>query len=136
MEKGFDIVVLLHGDGQYAPEILSHLYQPIVTGEARGGVRLAHDEDLRRAVKGRHAFVQVSGQSHSDGFRKPALGLHLTEFHSGYRAYRLARAGASVSTHMTDDFHFDTEIIIKLHHRKFTIKEVPIPTYYGTESAM
>lgn len=30
IEKGFDVVVLLHGDGQYAPEILSHLYQPIV----------------------------------------------------------------------------------------------------------
>src|ERR1035438_2809825 len=27
MDKGFDVVVLLHGDGQYAPEILSHLYQ-------------------------------------------------------------------------------------------------------------
>ena len=34
MEKGFDIVVLLHGDGQYAPEILSHLYHPIVGDEA------------------------------------------------------------------------------------------------------
>ena len=34
IEKGFDIVVLLHGDGQYAPEILSHLYHPIVKGEA------------------------------------------------------------------------------------------------------
>ncbi len=34
---------------------------------------------------------------------------------------------------MTDDFHFDTEIIIKLHHQGYTISEVPIPTYYGTE---
>ena len=34
IEKGFDVVVLLHGDGQYAPEILSHLYHPIVKGEA------------------------------------------------------------------------------------------------------
>src|SRR5690242_8131665 len=34
IDKGFDIVVLLHGDGQYAPEILSHLYHPIVKGEA------------------------------------------------------------------------------------------------------
>jgi 2-polyprenyl-3-methyl-5-hydroxy-6-metoxy-1,4-benzoquinol methylase len=34
---------------------------------------------------------------------------------------------------MTDDFHFDTEIIIKLHHQGYKIKEVPIPTYYGTE---
>src|SRR5215470_13656934 len=34
IEKGFDIVILLHGDGQYAPEILSHLYGPIVQGKA------------------------------------------------------------------------------------------------------
>ena len=34
---------------------------------------------------------------------------------------------------MTDDFHFDTEIIIKLHHQGYRIKEVPIPTYYGEE---
>jgi len=34
---------------------------------------------------------------------------------------------------MTNDFHFDTEIIIKLHHERFVIKEVPIPTYYGNE---
>jgi 2-polyprenyl-3-methyl-5-hydroxy-6-metoxy-1,4-benzoquinol methylase len=34
---------------------------------------------------------------------------------------------------MTDDFHFDTEIIIKLHHQRYRIQEVPIPTYYGSE---
>src|SRR5262249_41982924 len=34
---------------------------------------------------------------------------------------------------MTDDFHFDTEIIIKLHHQNLRIMEVPIPTYYGDE---
>ena len=34
IEKGFDIVVLLHGDGQYAPEILAQLYHPLVTGQA------------------------------------------------------------------------------------------------------
>lgn len=34
IERGFDIVVLLHGDGQYAPEILSHLYHPLVEGQA------------------------------------------------------------------------------------------------------
>jgi hypothetical protein len=34
---------------------------------------------------------------------------------------------------MTDDFHFDTEIIIKLNHQGFRIREIPIPTYYGNE---
>lgn len=34
---------------------------------------------------------------------------------------------------MADAFHFDTEIIIKLHHQGLRIKEVPIPTFYGDE---
>ena len=58
---------------------------------------------------------------------------NLTEFHSGYRAYSLEALRKIDFTHMTNDFHFDTEIIIKLHHQGFTINEVPIPTYYGSE---
>jgi hypothetical protein len=71
------------------------------------------------------------------------LGLSLTEFHNGYGAYDLHALKKIDFTSMTDDFHFDTEIIIKLHDQTFTalptepgaykIKEVPIPTYYGTE---
>src|SRR5262249_21381161 len=34
LDKGFDVVIMLHGDGQYAPEILAHLYAPIVSGQA------------------------------------------------------------------------------------------------------
>jgi 2-polyprenyl-3-methyl-5-hydroxy-6-metoxy-1,4-benzoquinol methylase len=59
--------------------------------------------------------------------------MNLTEFHSGYRAYNLHALRNIDFTHMTNDFHFDTEIIVKLHHQHYTIKEVPIPTYYGAE---
>ena len=59
--------------------------------------------------------------------------MNLTEFHSGYRAYSLKALRQIHFDHMTDVFHFDTQIIIKLHHQGFRIKEVPIPTYYGDE---
>ena len=59
--------------------------------------------------------------------------MHLTEFHSGYRAYNLHALKQLDFSNMTDDFHFDTEIIIKLQHQGFRIHEVPIPTYYGDE---
>ncbi len=57
IEKGFDVVVLLHGDGQYAPEILARLYGPIAAGAGGRGFRVAHDEGLWRPFKGRHAFL-------------------------------------------------------------------------------
>lgn len=59
--------------------------------------------------------------------------MHLTEFHSGYRAYSIEALRHISLSNCTDDFHFDTEIIVKLNHMGFRFLEVPIPTYYGTE---
>jgi len=133
LERGFDVVVLLHGDGQYAPEILSHLYQPIVTGKADAVFGSRMMKTYGGPLKGGMPLYKYLGNRILSVFENAALGLNLTEFHSGYRAYSLAALRKIDFTHMTDDFHFDTEIIIKLNHQGFRISEVPIPTYYGSE---
>ncbi len=133
MDKGFDVVVLLHGDGQYAPEILSHLYHPIVTGEADAVFGSRMMKKYGGPMKGGMPLYKYVGNRILSIFENAALGLNLTEFHSGYRAYSLDALRKIDFTYMTDDFHFDTEIIIKLHHQGFAISEVPIPTYYGSE---
>jgi hypothetical protein len=51
----------------------------------------------------------------------------------GYRAYRVSALAELPFQYNTNDFHFDTEIIIQLLARKMKIVEVPIPTYYGDE---
>ena len=61
------------------------------------------------------------------------LGLHLTEFHSGYRAYRTSTLAAVPYQANSDGFDFDTQIIAQLVHAGGTIREIPIPTYYGDE---
>jgi 2-polyprenyl-3-methyl-5-hydroxy-6-metoxy-1,4-benzoquinol methylase len=58
---------------------------------------------------------------------------HLSEFHSGYRAYSVAALKHLPFELNSNDFHFDTEIIVQLMSHGFRIKEVPIPTYYGDE---
>jgi len=133
IERGFDIAVLLHGDGQYAPEVLSHLYHPLVTGQADAvfGSRMMKDYGGPR--KGGMPLYKYVGNRILTFFENRALGMHLTEFHSGYRAYSLHALKQLDFSKMTDDFHFDTEIIIKLQHQGFRIREVPIPTYYGDE---
>jgi glycosyltransferase involved in cell wall biosynthesis len=133
MEKGFDVVVLLHGDGQYAPEILHHLYHPIVAGEADAVLGSRMMPDFEGPLKGGMPLYKYVGNRILSAFENWSLGMHLTEFHSGYRAYNLHALSSLDMRAMTDDFHFDTEIIIKLHHQGFRIKEVPIPTYYGNE---
>src|ERR1700687_3532659 len=133
IDKGFDAVVLLHGDGQYAPEILSHLYHPIVTGEADAVFGSRMLGTYGGAAKGGMPLYKYAGNRILSIFENRALGMNLSEFHSGYRAYNLHALRNIDFTHMTNDFHFDTEIIIKLHHQRYRIKEVPIPTYYGDE---
>jgi glycosyltransferase involved in cell wall biosynthesis len=133
IEQGFDIVVLLHGDGQYAPELLSHMYAPLVRGEADAVFGSRMMKDFGGPLKGGMPLYKYAGNRLLTVFENRALGLHLTEFHSGYRAYNLHALRQIDLDQMTDDFHFDTEIIVKLHHQGFRIVEVPIPTFYGNE---
>lgn len=133
ISKGFDAVVLLHGDGQYAPEILAHLYQPIVSGKADAVFGSRMMKDYGGPLKGGMPLYKFVGNRILTTFENLALGMNLTEFHSGYRAYSLHALKQIDFSKMTNDFHFDTEIIVKLNHQHFCIKEVPIPTYYGNE---
>ncbi|GAC1538852.1 MAG: hypothetical protein NVS2B17_13350 [Candidatus Velthaea sp.] len=133
IDNGFDVVVLLHGDGQYAPEILNNLYQPIVAGKVDAVLGSRMLDDYGGPLRGGMPLYKYVGNRILSTFENVALGMNLTEFHSGYRAYNVHALKQIDMSAMTDDFHFDTEIIIKLHHQGFRITEVPIPTYYGDE---
>jgi 2-polyprenyl-3-methyl-5-hydroxy-6-metoxy-1,4-benzoquinol methylase len=133
IDKGFDAVVLLHGDGKYAPEILSHLYNPIVEGEADAVLGSRMTKTYGGPLQGGMPFYKYLGNRILTTFANRALGMGLSEFHTGYRSYNLHALKKIDFTKMTDDFHFDTKIIVKLNHQHYKIKEVPIPTYYGTE---
>lgn len=133
MDRGFDVVVMLHGDGQYAPEVLSDLYGPIVAGEADAVFGSRMMPDYGGPIAGGMPLYKYLGNKILTGYANYFLGMSLTEFHSGYRAYSLHALRKLDFAQMTHDFHFDTQIIIKLHHQGLRIKEVPIPTYYGNE---
>jgi glycosyltransferase involved in cell wall biosynthesis len=112
IEQGFDVVVLLHGDGQYAPELLSYMYAPLVRGEADAVFGSRMMKDYGGPLKGGMPLYKYLGNRFLTSFENRALGLHLTEFHSGYRAYNLRALSEIKLDHLTDDFHFDTEIIL------------------------
>ena len=132
IERGFDIIVLLHGDGQYAPEYLPHIVAPLERDECDAvfGSRMLERGSAR---KGGMPFYKFVGNRILTSFENAMLGTKLSEFHSGYRAYRVgALAELPVATN-SDGFNFDTQIIVQLHQAGMRISEVPIPTYYGDE---
>jgi SAM-dependent methyltransferase len=59
--------------------------------------------------------------------------MSLSEWHSGYRAYRVESLKEVPFETNSDGFDFDTEIILQLHEAEMSIVEVPIPTFYGDE---
>jgi glycosyltransferase involved in cell wall biosynthesis len=133
IDKGFDVVVLLHGDGQYAPEVLAHMYAPLVAGEADAVFGSRMMPEYGGPLKGGMPLYKYVGNRILTWIENRALGMRLTEFHSGYRAYSLHALRQIDFSRMTDDYHFDTQIIVKLHHQGYRIVEIPIPTFYGDE---
>lgn len=130
IEHGFDIVALVHGDGQYAPELLPQLLQPLLAGEADAilGSRMLRPLD---ALKGGMPLHRYLGSKILTAYQNRALGSHLSEFHIGYRLYTTAALRRIPFELNTDDFHFDTEIIIQLILAGCRIRELPIPTRFG-----
>lgn len=132
IERGLDIVVLLHGDGQYAPECLPDIVAPLVEGRADAvfGSRMMVPGAARAGGMPPYKFV---GNKILTRAENVLLGLSLSEFHSGYRAYRVEALRALPFAENSDGFDFDTQIIIQLVDAGRRIVEVPIPTYYGDE---
>lgn len=132
IEQGFDFVALIHGDGQYAPEELPRLLKPLVDHEAEAvfGSRMMGGAD---ALRGGMPLYKYFGNRILTYVENKLLDADLSEFHSGYRIYSVKALERIPFNLNTNDFHFDTEIIIQLLNAGSRIKELPIPTYYGDE---
>ena len=132
IEKGFDFAIMLHGDGQYAPEYIPDLMLPSLTENKQVvfGSRMINKKD---ALAGGMPFYKFVGNRVLTIFENLILGTKLHEFHSGYRMYStevLKRIPFEENTH---EFHFDTQIIIQCRALGIEIAEVPIKTFYGEE---
>lgn len=132
LKYGFELVVLLHGDGQYAPEILPEMIKPIIDGEADivFGSRMIKRYD---ALRGGMPLYKWVGNQVLTGLQNFILRSNLTEFHTGYRAYSTKTLSQIPFRNNSNYFDFDTDIIIQCIDNEQHIMEVPIPTYYGDE---
>jgi|APCry1669188910_1035180.scaffolds.fasta_scaffold14455_2 glycosyltransferase involved in cell wall biosynthesis len=132
IENKFDFVALVHGDGQYAPECLVELLGPLKSGKADavfGSRMLARGQ----ALKGGMPIYKYMGNKILTWFENRMLKSNLSEFHSGYRLYSVAGLASVPFDLNSNEFHFDTEIIIQFLLAGLRISELPIPTYYGDE---
>ncbi|MCC5950880.1 MAG: methyltransferase domain-containing protein [Acidimicrobiia bacterium] len=132
IDHDLDVVVLLHGDGQYAPELLPDIVRPLEAGscDAVMGSRMLQQGSARAGGMPLYKYV---GNRILTTYENAVVGTELSEWHSGYRAYRVS-ALADIPFERNDNgFAFDTEVIVQLVEAGKHVCEVPIPTYYGDE---
>lgn len=132
VDSGYDLVILLHGDGQYAPELLPEI---IATWRGGGadvilGSRMLEPGGARRGGMPLYKWV---GNRVLTTFQNRLTGVGLSEYHTGYRAYTTQYLSSIPFEMNTNDFHFDTEILLQAAHVGGRIVEIPIPTRYGDE---
>ena len=134
IENHFNAIVLLHGDNRYAPERLPEMIGPILNDDADAvlGSRMIHKHTALKEGMPRYKWV---GNQVLTFIQNRILKSHLSEFHSGYRAYSVNAIASIPFEHNSNGFDFDTDIIIQFLDTGRNITEIEVPTFYGNEIA-
>jgi GT2 family glycosyltransferase len=135
LAMGADVVVMLHPDGQYDPTIIPNLCRVIEDGEADivlGSRWLGLDP-----AKAGMPWWKMLGNRFLTAAENRVLGLDLSEYHTGYRAYSRRFLEAIPFLENSNDFVFDTQVLIQAATFGFKIGEVPaIGKYHADASSV
>lgn len=133
LERGADIVVMLHPDYQYDPTAIPALVEPILAGRADAvfGSRMMKGG----ALLGGMPLWKHNANILLTAVENVVLSTYLTEYHSGFRAYSAPLLRTIHFERNSDNFVFDTEIIIQILNAGFRIEEIPIQTRYFSQAS-
>ena len=134
LEGAADVVVVLHPDYQYDPKAVPLLIAPILAGDAdmTFGSRFAGTGDPRSQGM---PFYRFMGNRVTTVIQNAMLGTRFTEMHSGMRAYTRECLLSLPFLGYSDDFVFESQILVDAVIRRYRVVEVPIPTRYTGESS-
>jgi glycosyltransferase involved in cell wall biosynthesis len=133
LRAGADIVVMVHPDYQYDPRLVPQIIAPIVRGEADVvlGSRLKSGSALAQGMP----WWKYISNRFLTSLENRAFGLALSEFHTGYRAFRREVLETVNLALNSDGFVFDQEIVAQVVSAGFRIEEIAVPTRYFEEAS-
>ena len=128
-----DAAVLLHADGQYSPEKIPAMLEPVEQGrcDVVMGSRLAGG--LHGAVRGNMPLYKVAANAALTGLENWAFGLGLSEYHSGFLVYNRRALATIPYERLSNSFDFDLEMVVLAKVKGLRVGEVAIPTIYADE---
>lgn len=129
-----DIIVMVHPDYQYDAKLVGVLCEAIVNG--RADIMLGSRIQTRdQVLMGGMPIYKYFANRFLTLVENLAMGLNLSEYHTGFRAYR-AKVLETLPYHQfSDDFIFDQQILISALSHKFNISEIPVPCKYFEEAS-
>lgn len=134
LQRGADVVVMLHPDGQYEPELIPRMIEPILEDRAdlvlgsrlaRPGMAIANGMPRWKYVANR--FLTIT--------ENMMLGTQFSEAHTGYRAYSRKLLLTVPFLRNSNDFVFDSELLMQAVHFGLRIEEVPAAGRYFEDAS-
>jgi len=134
LQRDAEVVVMLHPDGQYEPELIPELIRPILAGEADFvlGSRMLIPGAAKANGMPRY---KIAANHMLTGVENRVMGTSLTDLHTGYRAYsRRLLLGVPFLRNATG-FSFDSEMLMQASVLGFRIAEVPARSRYFDDAS-
>jgi glycosyltransferase involved in cell wall biosynthesis len=133
LRAGADVVVMVHPDYQYDPTLVPQMIEPILHGAADVvlGSRLKAGSALAQGMP----WWKYAANRFLTWVENRVFGLALSEYHTGYRAFRREVLDTVNFTANSDGFVFDQEIIAQVVAAGFRIAEIAVPTRYFPEAS-
>jgi glycosyltransferase involved in cell wall biosynthesis len=134
LRRGADIVIMLHPDNQYDPSFIPEMIKPITAGEADVvfGSRMLMPGGARKGGMPLYKFIANRILTTLENF---ILGARISDAHTGYRAYSARFLGTIPFMRNSNDFVFDTQVIVQARTFGFATCDVPVTTKYFPEAS-
>jgi glycosyltransferase involved in cell wall biosynthesis len=133
LSKGADVVVMLHPDYQYSPRLITAMASMIISGhyDLVLGSRILGGQ----ALKGGMPLYKYVANRLLTLLENMALGVKLSEYHTGYRAFNRKVLEDLPLEANSDDFVFDNEMLAQAVYFGFLIGEISCPTKYFDDAS-
>lgn len=133
LSRGADVVVMLHPDYQYSPRLITAMASMIISGhyDVVLGSRILGGE----ALKGGMPVYKYIANRFLTLIENFVLGVKLSEYHTGYRAFHRKVLETLPIEENSDDFVFDNEMLAQAVYFGFKIGEISCPTKYFEDAS-
>src|SRR3989475_5217672 len=130
---GADVVIMLHPDYQYTPLLITAMASMVAYGvyDVVLGSRIIGGTALRGGMP----FYKYVSNRLLTAFENLFLGIKLSEYHTGYRAFSRQVLTDLPLIENSDDFVFDNQMLAQCVHFGFRIGEVSCPTKYFEDAS-